>query len=54
MHDKIFLKKMRTYLMRTVAATAMIACFTDIAAAQEKNTSGRQMWAQDLHHWWAR
>src|SRR5258706_16293045 len=36
MHDKIFLKKMRTYLMRTVAATAMIACFTGIAAAQEE------------------
>ena len=35
MHDKIFLKKTRTYLLRAVALTTILTCFIGIAAAQE-------------------
>src|SRR5882762_6242651 len=35
MHDKIFLKKTRTYLLRAVALATILTCFIGIAAAQE-------------------
>ena len=35
MHDKIFLKKTRTYLLRAVALAMILTCFIGIAAAQE-------------------
>src|SRR5712672_3126150 len=35
MHDKIFLEKTRTYLLRAVVLTTILTCFIGIAAAQE-------------------
>src|SRR5260370_40926187 len=35
MHENVFIKKMRTYLMRAAALTMVLTCFTGIAAAQE-------------------
>ena len=35
MHDKIFLKKTRTYLLRAVGLAAILTWFIGIAAAQE-------------------
>ena len=35
MHDKIFLKKTRTYLLRAVALATILTCYIGISAAQE-------------------